>query len=208
VFLSQEVTLPLSFPVAQARLLRLARNGLLTVASGEAFVAGRGDRLGFGPFGEVPRATALVRVQFAEPTPHADLLVLPLRWEAMEPAGRLFPVLDADITLVPVGGPPAMVATSVAESDQTRLIVAGSYRPPTDGLGAMVSTGDIQHVAATTVCTLVHKIGDAICAGWTGGTAAGEAARDEAAGGAAAELGTGGGGEPKIMIREHTSRFP
>jgi hypothetical protein len=162
VFISQEVTLPLSFAVARTRLLCLTRDGSLGRASGEAFTAGRGDALGFGPLGEVPGASTLVRVQFADPAPHQDLLVLPLRWEAMAPSGRLFPVLDADITLLPLGGSPAG-AGGPAVSDETRLVVAGSYRPPSDGLGSMVGTEHLQHVAATTICSLLHHIADDLC---------------------------------------------
>src|SRR5581483_4139051 len=157
VFLSQEVTLPLSFAVARTRLLCLTRDGSLGTVSGEAFTDGRGDALGYGPFGEVPDASTLVRVQFADPAPHEDLLVLPLRWEAMAPSGRLFPVLDADVTLLPLAGPPTM-GGAPAVSDETRLVVAGSYRPPTDGLGSMVGTEDLQHIAAATICSLLHKI--------------------------------------------------
>ena len=171
MFLSQEVTLPLSFAAARARLLCLTRDGSLGRASGEAFTAGRGDALGYGPFGEVPGASALVRVQFAEPTPRRDLLVLPLRWEAVGPSGRLFPVLDADITLLPLGGPPRTALGKVTDSDETRLVVAGSYRPPSDGLGSMVGTEHLGHVAAATICSLLHKIAGDICTA-TGPTAA------------------------------------
>jgi hypothetical protein len=163
VFLSQEVTLPLSFAAARTRLLCLTRDGSLGRASGEAFTAGRGDALGYGPFGEVPGSSTLVRVQFAEPAPRRDLLVLPLRWEAMGPSGRLFPVLDADITLLPLTGQPVTAPAGTPVSDETRLVVAGSYRPPSDGLGSMVGTEHLQHVAASTICSLLHKIADGIC---------------------------------------------
>jgi hypothetical protein len=160
VFLSQEVTLPLSFAVARARLLRLTRSGALSTASGEAFAVGRGD----APPGETPGGTSLVRVQFAEPAPRGDLMVLPLRWEAMGPTGRLFPVLDADITLLPVGGLPASRAHAVGSpGGQTRLVVAGSYRPASDGLGIMVDVGWVQQVAAATICCLLHKIAGSLC---------------------------------------------
>ena len=42
---------------------------------------------------------------------------LALRWEATGAGGRLFPVLDADLTLAPDG-------------EGTVLPLAGSYRPP------------------------------------------------------------------------------
>jgi hypothetical protein len=122
-----------------------------------------------------------VRVQYAEPAPHDGLLVLPLRWEAMWPTGRLFPVLDADITLLPLGSPPA--TPSAGASDETRLVVAGSYWPPSDGLGSMVSGDDVQHIAATTICSLLHKIAEALCAAPERVSSDNTVARGEAAAG-------------------------
>lgn len=159
VFLSQEVTLPLTFVVARARLLCMTRSGALSTASGEAFAVGRGD----APPGETLGGASLVRVQFAEPAPHEDLLVLPLRWEAMGPAGRLFPVLDADITLLPAGGLPARPHVVGPPRCETRLVLSGSYRPASDGLGIMADVGWTQQVAAATVCCLLHKIAGGLC---------------------------------------------
>jgi hypothetical protein len=46
-----------------------------------------------------------------------------LRWEATGPGGRLFPALDADITLTPAG------------EHATLLGLAGCYRPPLGSWG-------------------------------------------------------------------------
>jgi hypothetical protein len=45
-------------------------------------------------------------------------MVLPLRWEATGVTGRLFPVLDADLTITPAG------------AGQTLITLNGAYRPP------------------------------------------------------------------------------
>ncbi len=147
MFVSQQVTLPLAFPFARARLIALAHDGSLRAVSGQAFTEGGTATLRVGPFGGVPGVSKLVRVQFAEPVPHHDRLVLPLRWEATGSAGRLFPMLDADFTLVPEAG----------AAGQTRLILAGSYRPPLEGLGAAVDRMLMHHIATATMACLLHK---------------------------------------------------
>ena len=112
MFASQETILDLPFPVARTRLVSLARRGGLDGASGRAYADGYTATIRAGPFGQARAASKLVRVRFVEPPEHDDLAVLPFRWEATGPAGGLFPVLDADITLLPAGG-------------QTKLVLAG-----------------------------------------------------------------------------------
>ncbi len=51
-----------------------------------------------------------------------------LRWEATSLSGALSPVLDADISLIPAG------------SQETRLALAGAYRPPLDGVGTTLDS--------------------------------------------------------------------
>jgi hypothetical protein len=102
-----------------------------------------------GPFGPVLGVSKLVRVRFAEPAAHDHIAVLPLRWEATGPAGRLFPVLDAGITLMPAGG-------------QTRLVLAGSYRPPLDGAGATLDKIVLHHLATATISSLLRKTAHAL----------------------------------------------
>lgn len=51
----------------------------------------------------MPAPSKLVRVQFREPVQRGAVRVLTLRWEATGATGRIFPVLDADITLIPDG---------------------------------------------------------------------------------------------------------
>jgi hypothetical protein len=52
-----------------------------------------------GPAG--PAAGKLVRVRFLDPVYRGDVMSTGLRWEATGPAGSLFPMLDADITISP-----------------------------------------------------------------------------------------------------------
>lgn len=145
MFLSQELIVEMCFPAARARLLSLAHGGWLEAASGQAYADGRAATIRVGPFGEVPGASKLVRVRFREPAAHDHLAVMPLRWEAAGSAGGLFPVLDADITLMPAG-------------EQTKLVLAGSYRPPFGVFGATLDKLVLRHVAQATMSSLLRKL--------------------------------------------------
>ena len=56
-----------------------------------------------GPLGAVPGVSKLVEVHFLEVATRGESAVLALRWEATGPGGRLFPALDADMSLTPAG---------------------------------------------------------------------------------------------------------
>jgi hypothetical protein len=147
MFVEQELLLDTPFPAARARLSGLLREGWLRDASGEAYEDGHTAVIRVGPFGDVPGLSKLVRVRFMEPGSQDGIAILPLRWEALGPAGRLLPVLDADIALLPAG-------------TQTRLVISGSYRPPLDGLGAKLDKLMLSRVAVATVRSLLRRVGD------------------------------------------------
>lgn len=151
MFLDQELILDLSFPVARARLTGLTHGAWLNTASGEAYAEGRVALIRVGPFGNLPGTSKLVRVRFAEPAPHDHIAVVPLHWEATGVTGRLFPVLDADITLIPA-------------SERSMLVLAGTYRPPLDGLGERLDTMLMHHIGAATISSLLRKIAGALTA--------------------------------------------
>ena len=93
----------MTFARARARLAVLCNAGWLSGPSEQAYAEGLAGLIRVGPFGAVLGASKLVRVQLLEPVPRDDTVVLPLRWEASGAAGRLFPVLDADLVLTPSG---------------------------------------------------------------------------------------------------------
>ena len=103
MFASHEVTLRMTFARARARLSVLSDAGWLSGPSEAAYAEGLDGLIRVGPFGAVLGASKLVRVQLLEPVPRDDTVVLPLRWEATGAAGRLFPVLDANLVLTPSG---------------------------------------------------------------------------------------------------------
>ena len=101
MFASHEVELSMSFARARAKLALLSTGGWLSGPSARAYAEGLDGLIRVGPFGAVLGASKLVRVQLLEPVPREDTVVLPLRWEATGAAGRLFPVLDANLVLTP-----------------------------------------------------------------------------------------------------------
>ena len=63
---------------------------------------------------------------------------------------RLFPALDADLTLRPAG------------EQATVLTLVGAYRPPLGGLGAGLDRAILHRVATATIRTFLGRVADAI----------------------------------------------
>ena len=92
----------------------------------------------------------LVEVHFRDVATRGEPAVLALRWEATGPDGRLFPALDADISLTPAG------------EHATRLSLAGVYRPPLAALGAGLDRAVFHKVADATVRSLLARVADVL----------------------------------------------
>jgi len=150
MFVAGEVLLDLSFPAAAARLANLARGGSLTRVSKEAYGDGLTALVWVGPVGAVPGVSKLVEVHFLEVATRGESAVLALRWEATGPGGRLFPALDADMSLTPAG------------EHSTRLSLAGVYRPPLAALGAGLDRAVFHKVADATVRSLLARVADVL----------------------------------------------
>ena len=153
MFASHEVQLSMSFARARARLAVLGNGRWLSGPSARAYAEGLDGLIRVGPFGSVLGASKLVRVQLLEPVPRDDTVVLPLRWEATGAAGRLFPVLDANLVLTPSG------------EDRSTLTLTGAYRPPLGGVGAAVNRALLNRAAAATLKSMVSQVADSITAG-------------------------------------------
>jgi len=153
MFVGHEVTLDASFPAARAGLVKLTRGGWLTDASGDAYAEGLAGLARVGPFGDVMGASKLVRVLMLEPVDRGGSLTLTLRWEATGVMGRLFPVLDANIVLMPAG------------DSACQLALAGAYRPPLAGVGAGLDRVLLHRAADATVRSLLRRIAETIAAG-------------------------------------------
>ena len=114
MFVGDEVFLEVSFAVACEGLTRLTESGALSTTSEDSYSRETGTLTRVGAIG----LSKLVRVQVHELPRTEESTGIALRWEAAGPGGGLFPVLDADVRLTPVG------------EHVTLLSMAGSYRPP------------------------------------------------------------------------------
>ena len=152
MFVGHETVLEADFEAARAGLAELAHGGWLRDASGRAYAEGLTGLARVGPFGDVLGASKLVRVSLLEPVPRDDTVVLPLRWEATGVTGRLFPVLDANLRLIPDG------------DGRTRLIFSGAYRPPLAALGSGIDRVVLRRAAAATVHSLMAALARMIVA--------------------------------------------
>jgi hypothetical protein len=146
MFVSQELSLDISYAVARARFDEFSRSGWLTDASGRAHADGLSGLIRVGPFGAVLGASKLVRVQTLEPVTRGDAVALPLRWEATGALGRLFPVLDADLILTP------------EDTGGTRLELKGVYRAPLAGIGSAADRLVLHRAATATARALLRDV--------------------------------------------------
>jgi hypothetical protein len=146
MFVSHEQPLALDFPTAKEKFELLVHGGWLDGVSQDAYSEGISGLLRVGPFGRVPGLSKRVRLQLLEPVPHDGELVLPIRWEATGAMTRLFPVLDANLALASGPGGTAV------------LRLAGSYRPPLDGVGAELDQFALHRVADATIRSLLRRI--------------------------------------------------
>jgi hypothetical protein len=150
VFVSDEQALNLSAGVAQLRLADLAQDGWLDAASQVAYQGGIDHLVRAGPFGDVPGASRLVRVQFVDPVYRDGAMTLGLRWEAIGVTGGLFPVLDASIRL------------SGTSDQSSQMVLTASYRPPLGAAGAGLDRLLLHRVATATIKTFLSGVANAL----------------------------------------------
>ena len=146
MFADQAVTLDLDFPAAKDEFLLLTHGNRLDGMSQDAYAEGLVGQIRVGPFGSVPGISKLVQVSLLDPVRGDDSVLVPMRWEATGPAGRLFPVLDANLML--------------GQDDQGRgvLRLSGVYRPPLGGLGEELDQIVLRRVASATIRSLLRRI--------------------------------------------------
>src|SRR6266516_7867774 len=146
VFVSDETVLDVSTGVAQLRLANLAQGGWLNAASQVAYQGGIDHLVRAGPFGDVPGASRLVRVQFVDPVYRDGAMTVGVRWEAAGATGGLFPVLDANIRLSGDG------------SQGSRVMLTACYRRPLGALGAGLDRLVLHKVATATLKTFLARV--------------------------------------------------
>ncbi len=111
---------------------------------------GHGERLltevGFGDHARVDRGV-VIELGSAIRTPQKT--VLPVRWSAAEAAG-LFPSLDADLEIAPIG------------PRRTQLAMSARYVPPFGALGRAIDRALLHRVAEATLKDFLDRVGAAL----------------------------------------------
>jgi hypothetical protein len=87
----------------------------------------------------------LVQIHLGAAYPRGDGLVVPLSWWATG-AQRLFPTLDADLEIMPLG------------PEQVMLTLMGRYEPPLGSLGRGLDRLVLHRIAEACVRSFLHRI--------------------------------------------------
>jgi hypothetical protein len=140
------VELPIDAPHVEAILMRDPHAWLPGIAE-EANRRGD-DLLAEVGFGEELRISRTVAIDLAPIQRMPSKSVLPLRWKAAGAAG-LFPELDADIEIAPLGA-------------RTQLAVSARYVPPLGALGRAIDRAVLSRVAEATIKDFLDRVADTI----------------------------------------------
>ncbi len=116
MFVTEETTIALPFGWAVAQLGSTIESGCFDEVSDQAYAAGLAVLARTGPLRDVRGLAETVQVRLAGPRERKTGVAYALRWEASGPAGGLFPVLDADLSLIRV------------DASRTRLAIIACYR--------------------------------------------------------------------------------
>lgn len=100
-------------------------------------------------FGEAIRITRKVVIELGRSVRSGSKVVFPLRWAASGPAG-LFPSLDADLEVAPLG------------DRRTQLAMSARYVPPFGGVGRVIDRAVLSRAAEATLKDFLDRVGDTI----------------------------------------------
>ena len=122
-----------------------------------AYREGEGLCLQLHPVLKHPRFGKKVWVDIGEPYLRGDGLILPVHWwsKGITP---LFPRLDADLEVMPVG------------SDTTQITLSGSYEPPLGGVGSGLDRMLLHRLAEGSVRSFLNRMGESLMAAGMLGT--------------------------------------
>ncbi len=134
-------------PVRQAAIERrfLAGGGWLAPFANTAEHEGEALRIRLGPAWGRGRIAREVRVRIRGTRYRGEASVISLTWEDAQRPG-LFPVLDGDLELAPVG------------AESCRLTLSATYTPPLGDFGADLDRAVLHHVAQSTVRSFLRQV--------------------------------------------------
>jgi hypothetical protein len=100
-------------------------------------------------FGDDVRIARQVAIDLGEVVRMPSKTVVPMRWQATGAAG-LFPALDADLEIAPLG------------PHRTQLAVSARYVPPLGALGRAIDRAMLFRVAEATLKDFLDRVGEAL----------------------------------------------
>ncbi len=102
-------------------------------------------------FGDDVRVARTVEIEFATPVRAASKLILPIRWTATGASG-LFPALEADLEVAPLG------------ADRSQLAMSARYEPPFGPIGRAIDRTVLFRVAEATLKDFLDRVAQALIA--------------------------------------------
>ncbi len=145
MFVTEETMIGLPFGWAAARLSTI-EPGRLGEVSGHAYAAGLAVLARAGPLGDLRGLAHTMQVRLSAPHGQKTGVAYALRWEATDPAGGLFPVLDANLSLIGV------------DAGHARLAITACYRPSPGTRGVQPDRVLLGRMARTTLRSLLDSV--------------------------------------------------
>ena len=102
-------------------------------------------------FGASPRLEKRVLVELKNPMEFPSRLLLPMEWRPVS-AGNLFPTLDADIEVAPLG------------PKRTHLSISARYQPPLGMVGQALDRALLHRIAEATVKDFLDRVAERLTA--------------------------------------------
>src|SRR5687767_10698600 len=100
-------------------------------------------------FGDTIRLKRTVTVELGAPVRSSTKVIFPLHWAASSPAG-VFPSLDADLEVAPLG------------AQRTQLAMSARYVPPFGALGRALDRALLSRVAEATLKDFLDRVAGTI----------------------------------------------
>lgn len=100
--------------------------------------------------GERHRVERTVEVRLGSVIRTATKTVVPFSWQAVGPARGLFPTLEADLEIAPLG------------PGSTQLSISARYAPPLGVVGRILDRAVLHRVAEATIKDFLDQVGEAV----------------------------------------------